>query len=65
MNTFGKRLKNLREGRGITLEELGKSICCHFFMLRDWENGERVLTVGAIIKLSKFFGVTTDYLLGL
>ncbi|MBQ7798388.1 MAG: helix-turn-helix transcriptional regulator [Clostridia bacterium] len=49
----------------MTLEELGNIVNCHYFMLRDWENSERVLTVGLIIRLAKYFGVTTDYLLGL
>lgn len=65
MQDFGLRLKNLREEKGLTLQELGKIIGCHNLMLRDWENGERVLTVGIIIKLSQYFGVSTDYLLGL
>ena len=65
MKSFGLRLKNLREAKGLTLKELGNIVNCHYFMLRDWENSARVLKVGIIIKLAKFFGVTTDYLLGL
>ena len=65
MQNFGLRLKKLREAKGLTLEELRNIVNCHYFMLRDWENSERVLTVGLIIRLAKYFGVTTDYLLGL
>lgn len=65
MQNFGLRLKNLRETKKLTLEELGRIANCHYFMLRDWENGKRILTIGIVIRLAKFFGVTTDYLLGL
>ena len=65
MNDFGLRLKRLREQHGVTLEELGEIIGCHYFMLRDWEKGDRCLKISQLIKLAKYFGVTTDYLLGL
>ena len=32
--------------------------------ISQWENGERKLDTDTLIKLSDFFGVTTDYLLG-
>jgi len=34
-------------------------------MLRDWEDGQRVLMVAKLIRLAKYFDVTVDYLMGL
>ena len=65
MENFGIRLKRLREDRGLSLEELGKMVECNYLMLRDWENGKMVLTVGKLIKLAKYFEVSVDYLVGL
>ena len=65
MKNYGLRLKKLREAKGLTLEHLGRIVNCHYFMLRDWENNKRTLTIRILIELSKYFGVTTDYLLGL
>lgn len=65
MKNFGLRLKKLREKRVIILEELGKILGCHHFMLRDWENNRRALTIGILIKLAQYFGVSIDYLVGL
>ena len=65
MENFGIRLKRLREDRGLSLEELGKIADCNYLMLRDWENGKMVLTVGKLIKLAQYFEVSVDYLVGL
>ncbi len=65
MSNFGDRLRKLREINGLTLKDLSKIINIPAVMLRDWENGERVLTVSKIIKLAQYFKVSTDYLLGL
>jgi len=65
MNSFGLRLKKLREERGLSLEDLAKIINTSKHPLKYWENGEMNIKISQLIKLSKFFGVTTDYLLGL
>ncbi len=60
----GKRLKELRIGRGLTQTELGDiisvtkaSICCY-------EKGTRTPTIENLIDLVNFFGVSSDYLMG-
>ncbi|MBQ7880301.1 MAG: helix-turn-helix transcriptional regulator [Clostridia bacterium] len=65
MRNFGMRLKKLRENKGLTLAQLGEIADCHYFMLRDWEKGRMVLTIGILIKLSQYFEVSIDYLVGL
>lgn len=68
----GIRLKRLREARGLSIEELlvhlnfkPKTRGGHFLMLRAWEYGRGCLWDTMTEALAKFFGVTTDYLLGL
>ena len=66
MQHCGWRLKKLREARGIGLEQLGEEIKISSIILENWECGrDRMLNTYIIVKLAKFFGVTTDYLLGL
>lgn len=72
MKNLGLRLKNLREARGLTIEELiihlhlnPKSRDIHFLLLRAWEHGVGQLWDTMTNALAQYFGVTTDYLLGL
>lgn len=65
MENFGLRLKKLREKRGITLEELGNYMEIDVFALTMWEKNKKVLTLGRLIKLAKYFNVSIDYLVGL
>lgn len=65
MQNFGLRLKKLREAKGLSLQELAKEIGISKYPLKYWECGERNLKISQLIKLAQFFGVTTDYLLGL
>jgi transcriptional regulator with XRE-family HTH domain len=66
MEILAKRLKGLREERGITQEALalelgfsGKSA------IANYESGLRNPDYDTLIKITKYFGVTTDYLLGI
>ncbi len=65
MNNFGLRLKKLRESRGVSLKELAEAIKTSRHPLECWENGETTIKIMHLIKLAKYFNVTTDYLLGL
>ena len=65
MENFGIILKNLREKRGLTLEQLAKDICIDKFALSLWEKDKKVLSLSKLIKLAKYFEVSMDYLLGL
>ncbi len=64
MITFGERLKELRERDGLTQKELATETDFSQGMIATWEHGVHELTASAIIKLAHFFGVTTDYILG-
>jgi len=65
MKEFGNRLKNLREINGLTLKDLSTKVNIPRVMLRDWEDGQMVLTVAKLIRLAMYFNVSVDYLIGL
>ena len=64
MSTFGKRLRLLRNEKKLKQEELGKKIGITQGAVGMYERGEREPSLEMIEKLRSFFGVTTDYLLG-
>ena len=65
MNKFKDRLKELRLEKGLSIQALAKEINISNATICRWENGITDITGENLIILSKFFGVTSDYLLGL
>ena len=64
MEIFAERLKELREAKGISQIRLSKETGLSQSGIAFWENNQRVPNAYAVIILAKYFGVTTDYLLG-
>lgn len=64
MITFAERLKELREKDKLTQKQLAEETGFSQGMIARWEHGVHEPTASAIIKLAEYFGVTTDYLLG-
>jgi len=64
MTKFGTILKKLRVSKGLGQKEVGAVIGVSDSSIRKYESDDRTPTPDAIKKLSAFFGVTTDYLLG-
>ena len=62
--SFGENLKNLRKGRGMTQSELGSKIGLSKAVISKYETGLGYPSFDVLIRIAKFFGVTTDYLLG-
>ena len=61
-----ERLKDLRVERGLTLEQLAKQTNLSKSALGSYEADDfKDISHYALIKLANFYGVTTDYLLGL
>ncbi len=61
-----ERLKDLRVERGLTLEQLAEQTHLSKSALGSYEAEDfKDISHYALIKLVKFYGVTTDYLLGL
>lgn len=59
------RIKELRKANNMTQSELAKKLKVAQNTLSTWENGKYEPDNNALGMLSEFFGVTTDYLLGL
>ena len=60
-----QRLKDLRNDREETQEDIGKVLNLHREMYGRYERGENEIPVWAVIKLAAYYGVSTDYILGL
>ena len=66
MKDVVKRLTKLREARGISIADLASEINVNSQILQNWECGrDWIMNTHIIVKIAKYFGVTTDYLLGL
>lgn len=65
MEIFTKRLKELREEKGLTTLQLGKELGFSNASISRWENGERIPNIKVLVEIAKFFKVSTDYLCGL
>lgn len=61
---FGAVLKQLRKNRNLTQKELGLRIGLSKAVVSKYENGMGYPTFDTLIQISDYFGVTTDYLLG-
>ena len=65
MRIFGKRLKELRLENNISQVQLADIFNVRQSSIADWERGVTETDFETLIKLAKFFKVTSDYLLGL
>lgn len=59
------RIRNLREDHDKTQKEVADYLFCDQSLYSKYERGVRDVPVNIIIKLAKFYGVSTDYILGL
>lgn len=69
--TIGERIKKLREDRGLSQVQLsaelkipGTDSKTFNKRLSSWEKGDRTIGYTELIYIAQYFGVTTDYLLG-
>ena len=62
---FGEKIKELRIERGLTQKQLAALIGQAQSTIVYWENDAQEPTISGLKKLCEFFGVPSDYLLGL
>ena len=62
---MNKRLKQIREQKGVSQREVANAVGITISAYSNYEQGIREPSVEMIIKLCKFFNVSADYLLGL
>jgi transcriptional regulator with XRE-family HTH domain len=64
-NILGKRLRYLREKSNLKQKEIAKKLNLSDFQLSRYENGKSKPDPLLIARMARFYGTTTDYLLGL
>lgn len=57
-------LKELRKKKGVSQEDAAKALGITLRTYQNYEYGQREPNIRMILKLSDYFDVTTDYLLG-
>ena len=62
---YFERIEQLREDSDLTQQEVADILVPNREVYRRYEKGEREIPVWAVIRLSKFYGTSTDYILGL
>ena len=60
-----QRLEDLRIDADKTQQEIADILNCRREVYRRYEKGIHEIPVWAVIALAKYYGVSTDYLLGL
>lgn len=62
---FGYRLQNLRRSKHLTQTMVAKRLKLSKASISGYENNTKTPSVDVLVKLAMFYGVSTDYLLGL
>jgi len=66
MQTYiAENIKNLRNSKNVTQEELAAYLNISFQSVSKWERGENIPDIQTLAALSNYFDVTTDELLGM
>ena len=64
-NLFFKRLQDLRKENNISQKAIAELFGYNQACVSQWEGGSREPRFDELIIIAQFFGVSTDYLLGL
>ena len=62
---FSERLKELRIEKNLSIKKLSNETLLSSSAICRWENMQADIRSYELVVLAKYFGVTTDYLLGL
>ena len=60
-----RRIRDLREDNDLTQKVVAQSLNCSQQVYSNYELGQRDIPTDILIKLSGFYDVSTDYILGL
>ena len=58
------RIRDLREDKDLTQKQVAQMLNCSQQMYSNYELGQRDIPTDILIKLSAFYKVSTDYILG-
>lgn len=62
---YGKRIRELRTEAGLSQKQLAEKLQMSQSAVAKWESGRTEPTAGALIRLARLFGVSSDYIIGL
>lgn len=62
---YRQKFKNLREDNDLTQQDIANICGVSDATVGHWETGKRDMRIDSIIKLCKFYNVSSDYILGL
>lgn len=65
MKIFAERLRELRCEKGLSMKQLAKELNTTDAAISNWENNINEPKITYLKVIAIYFGVTTDYLLGL
>ena len=65
MSTYQKIIRDLREDHDMTQEQVAQYFGTSQTMYARYERGASEMPIRHLISLSKLYGVSTDYILGL
>ena len=60
-----QRIRDLREDKDLTQAEMAQILYCSQQVYSNYELGQRDIPTDVLIRLSKFYGVSVDYILNL
>lgn len=61
---IGERLRRVRNEKGLSQKEVAEELGISKPIVSQYESGQRTPSVSKLIKLSKFYKVSLDYLCG-
>lgn len=65
MSIFATRLRELRIEKGLSMKQLAKALNTTDAAISNWENGINEPKISYLKSIALYFGVTSDFLLGL
>lgn len=65
MLEFGKKLKKLRTNKNLSQKDLSKILNVSNTIISSYEASLRMPSYDVLVKIARYFNVTTDYLLGI
>lgn len=65
MKIYNERIKGLREDKDKTQQEIAEHLHIAQNTYSQYENGKREIPIDILITLSKYYNVSSDYILGL
>lgn len=63
-NEIKIRVRDLRKARNITQVQLARTLCVSKQSVSNWENDNILPSIEMLVRIAKYFSVSTDYLLG-